>query len=624
MVRVGIINQIIKDFKIDDIEKHLIYYYIIKFTLSLKKNSILIKYFKKFEINKNILERIEYLEIQTIKDLEKYLELLIPKDDRKLNGAFFTPDFIINYIINELKPRQGDLNLDPSCGCGAFLVGLTEYYKTKYKKPIKSIIKENIFGSDILEYNIRRSKLILTLYALQHNENLSDDDFNLYNQDSLRAHWKQKFDIIVGNPPYVKFQDLSDANRNYLVKKWNTIKGGTYNLYFVFFELGYNLLTEKGKLGYITPNNYFTSLAGESLREYFEEKRCIYKIVDFSHKKVFDAQTYTAISFINKSNNLSIKYDRLPDQTAPENFLNDVKWSINTLKDLSSKKWRLLKSDEKENIRNIENIGTHIGELFDINVGIATLKDEVFFVDGAYSDGKYYKKTRTNKNFLIEKNCTRQLYKISDFKNQSQIQENKRRVIFPYKIKKGIAIPYSENEFKSEFPKCYEYLLDCKEILNKRDKGKVVYNPFFIWGRTQGITKRGKKLLTPTFSQYPRFLLVEDEDAYYTNGYGIYFKEITQGSLFSGPKNLIACIENIDIVQKILNSDVMHYYIKKTSVSIEGGYPCYQKNFIEKFTIPIFNEKEILQLRKAKNKKSFNDILIKKYQLSISVSNLSE
>jgi hypothetical protein len=61
-----------------------------------------------------------------------------------------------------------------------FLVGLTNFYKNNYNKPIKDIIKENIYGSDILEYNIIRTKIILTIYALLHSEYLEDNDFNLF------------------------------------------------------------------------------------------------------------------------------------------------------------------------------------------------------------------------------------------------------------------------------------------------------------------------------------------------------------------------------------------------------------------------------------------------------------
>ncbi|MDI9320652.1 MAG: N-6 DNA methylase [Phycisphaerales bacterium] len=69
------------------------------------------------------------------------MELIIPVGDRKLNGAFFTPGYIIDFIINEIRPKENDTNLEPSCGCGAFLVDLTDYYKRTFNKPIKKIIK---------------------------------------------------------------------------------------------------------------------------------------------------------------------------------------------------------------------------------------------------------------------------------------------------------------------------------------------------------------------------------------------------------------------------------------------------------------------------------------------------
>ena len=60
--------------------------------------------------------------------------------------------------------------------------------------------------------------------------------------------------------------------------------------------------------------------------------------------------------------------------------------------------------------------------------------------------------------------------------------------------------------------------------------------------------------------------------------------------------------ENILIVQKIFNSIVMDYYVSNTSVSIQGGFPCYQKNFIEKFTIPNFTKEEIQILNNLDDK----------------------
>ena len=273
MIKKGLLNELINSHEIKSLERHLIYAYIKNNKLDYTKSNILCTYFENFELNIKLSFDTSSLNINNIKELENYLELIIPVGDRKLNGAFFTPNYIIDFIIKEIAPKESDKNLDPSCGCGAFLVGLTDYYKKNYNKSIRKIVKENIFGSDILEYNIQRTKLILAIYALQNGELLTDNDFNLYHQDSLKVNWRLSFDNIVGNPPYVKFQDLSDENREYLEKDWTTIEGGTFNLYFAFFELGYKLLKPTGKLGYITPNNYFTSLAGESIRKYFQTEK---------------------------------------------------------------------------------------------------------------------------------------------------------------------------------------------------------------------------------------------------------------------------------------------------------------------------------------------------------------
>lgn len=625
MVNKSILNELIKTQDLNKLEQHLIYAYLTSKKLDYLQCSILTDYFKDFSQDTKLYFDTSSFDISTIKELENCLELIIPLSDRKLNGAFFTPDYIIDFIINEVKPQIDHKNLDPSCGCGAFLVGLTDYYKRTFDKSVKEIIQQNIFGSDILAYNIHRTKLILTIYALQHNEILQDSDFNLYHQDSLKASWDLKFDNIVGNPPYVKFQDLSDDIREYLVKHWTTIEGGTFNLYFAFFELGYNLLTPTGKLGYITPNNYFTSLAGESIRRYFQQKKCVSRIIDFSHKKVFDAQTYTALTFLNKTINESITFDRIKDGYKPEDFLPIANGSPNYIKNLNSKKWRLLKTDEQKNIKNIETIGTPIGKLFDICVGIATLKDEIFFIDATKEKNGFYLKTTENGTFEIEKEITKPVHRISDFKNQEEAENNTRRIICPYNLRKGSATPILEVDFKKKFPKCYAYLLTEKENLMLRDKGKVNFEPFYVWGRTQGLLKSGIRILNPTFSLKPRFLVVKEENAFFTNGYGMFFREQTnEFSLFASETKPITQIENIDVVQKILNSNLMNYYISKTSVAIEGGYPCYQKNFIENFTIPELSNDEIQLIRSLICEQEIDDFLVSKYQLNLPVPNLVE
>ncbi len=597
-------------------ERNLLYFFVKSKQLDYAPSLFLSSYFDCFEPEETLVYQFEKEKIATLKDVERLLEVMIPENDRKLNGAFFTPSYIVEFIIEEIAPKEDERVADISCGCGAFLIGLLDYFRKTTNKSVRSILFENVFGSDILPYNVERAKVLLAVYALQEGELVEESDLNIRLADSLRTDWTERFDHVIGNPPYVKFQDLSDENRSFLAREWRTVKNGTFNLYFAFFELGFRLLKLGGKLGYITPNNWFTSLAGEPLRQFFQQEKCVSRIVDFNHRKVFEVQTYTAITFLEKGRNDVIKYDRIEDGQMPEHFLATANGSANKLTELNPKKWRLLKSDEQENIRRIESAGAPIGQVYDICVGIATLKDEVYFVDGATHHGDFFQKEWEGKTYQIEVGATRYVYKISDFKSQGELAGNTRHIIFPYRVKGKTATAIPEADFRRMFPKCYAFFLDMREVLALRDKGKTEYAPFYSWGRTQGLTRHGKKLLIPTFSQRPRFLLVEDEEAFFTNGYGLYFRE---SSLF---QHAIASVDRIDVAQKVLNSFVMHYYVSKTSVAIEGGYPCYQKNFIEKFALPDFTEEEVAFLRMTIDKVEIDTFLIEKYQIKIPLPNL--
>lgn len=615
----NVLNNIIKQYSILDIEKSLVLRYIEVNGIDLKKSQFLSEYVSNFTPDPLLFCDVTNLGDFSLEELSVAFELLIPDSDRILNGAFFTPAYIVDYIIENVAPTCSETIADVSCGCGAFLLGILRYYIKKYNTTVYKTLKNNLCGADILDYNVKRAKLLISLFALLNGENVSADDINIICCDSLRYKWTNKFDCIVGNPPYVKFQDMTDDSRNFLASNWTTTSFGTYNLYFAFFELGYNLLSHSGRMGYITPNNFFTSLAGESLRTYLQRHQCIYKIVDFNATKVFDVQTYTAISFINKQKNHTIEYGRIADGQPPIEFLKDIPFSSNPYEELNSKKWRLLCGDERYIIKQIESIGEPIGQLFNICVGVATLKDEVYSFIPTSSDDAYFYFVRDNITWKVEKQVTRRTVKISDMKSQADITTNRRYFIFPYNMTNGKMVPISEENMASLYPFCYAYFNHVKNILATRGKGKHTYIPFYSYGRTQGLNRKGIKLYTPTFSKTPRFLVDMDEDSLFTNGYGIYFRE-TSNNIFG--TNPISEINNLDVIQKILNSNIMNYYITITSVAIEGGYPCYQKNFIEKFTIPYLNDEQINHIRNISDDNELNEYLAEIYQINFPVPNL--
>ena len=367
-------------------------------------------------------------------------------------------------------------------------------------------------------------------------------------------------------------------------------------------------MKDSGRLAYIVPNNYFTSLAGFHLRSHLQNHKFIEKIIDFNHLKIFKVQTYTCITFLSKRPRENFLYERIESYPSLDSLKN-IKFSSIKYGDLNAKKWRLLRKEDQLNIKKIENQPNKLGGLADIRVGIATCKDSVYFINGKTLKNGFYQKEYNGKTYHIENNIARPITKISDFENQDDFGGNSRMIIFPYVIAGGVANIIAEENLKKKFPGCYEYLLAARAELESRDKGKGEYPVWYAYARTQGLNFTGKKLLTPTFSVRPRFIFDAKEEALFCNGYGIYER--------SGAQLALSQNINLGILKKILNSKVMDYYITRTSFTIEGGYPCYQKNFIELFGIPNFTEKEFSYLERENLQDRIDGFLIKKYELSL-------
>lgn len=613
------IADIVKKYKTQEIEAVLIKLFLKHHGIKNIKNELLLDYLK--NSNEILEEKLsELVPIKNIKSIERIFELLIEPADRKLNGAFYTPNFIVKYIVN--NTICGDIKVcDPSCGSGAFLIEAAEKIHKDTGKSIFSIIENNIYGCDILDYSVKRTKLLLSLLSVLHGEDRKQIRFNLICEDSLVIDWSKKFpdilksgdwkdifgmsehgfDAVIGNPPYVRIQDLGLETKKNLIKRWKTVTNGSFNIYFPFFELGVKLLRNGGLLGYITPNNYFTSLAAEPLRKYLQGNKLLSKILDFNHLQIFeDVTTYTCITLLEKNRKEIFEYQIIEELNKLDRIEKAAFSSIN-FKDLDYKKWRLLNEEDYNNIVKIESVGRTLSEVADIHVGIATLKDVLYFVDGSKEENGFYIKEFNGKKFYIEKEITKHIRKISAFENEEDIKKDKRRIICPYIIRREKAEIIPETELKKKFPKCYEYFLEIKDELGKRDKGKKQYGEWYAYGRGQGINRIGKKLLTPTFSNKPKFMFDANEESLFCNGYAVFQKnrQITLKAL-----------------QKVLNSVIMDYFARKTSVDIEGGYQCYQKNFIESFNIPHLSEQDILFLENEESRKKVDEFLIRKYNLN--------
>ncbi len=535
----------------------------------------------------------------SIKGLESAFESFIDIELRKSTGAVYTPNFIIDYLVKHgiaigwHHRKKLPHICDPACGSGGFIIRSAEILQRQENISVEKSFAECIAGIDVDPWAIKHSQCLIELYLASQRKRLPGPELRLYCLDTLLSKpediwaitgFHEGFDVLATNPPYVRLQNLDVEYRDQLLNRYSGFAIGSFSLALLFLVAGHRLLAPEGCLAMITQNNLYTSLAGRKVRQYLQENRCIRRIVDFSHYRVFrEVRAYTCLVFLGAKPSNEFEFKSLSKGISPS-ILNKASFSYIKFGYLKADKWRLAEGQHLGNLKRLESIGRPLGTVTSIKVGFATLKDTVFFVreTGDHCIASPW----PGSSFPIESGITRPAVKVSDLSSAKDLRHNNRRIIFPYKKVNGQYYLMCEDSLESQYPKTYEYLCKCRHLLESRDKGKKVYKSWYAWGRTQGMDAPGPKLLTKTFSSRAQFFL-DTRDQLFCNGYAIFVQRDT---------SLFGSILPIEALGRILNSKVMHYYAKLTSFQIGGDYQCYQKNFIERFGIVDMTSKQIIEL----------------------------
>lgn len=545
----------------------------------------------------------------TLEDLITIFEQAIPLSEKTAKGAVYTPEYVRSYIVNKVmqssakeKLLQECLCADVACGCGAFLANLAEYICSSTGASFAKIIP-HLYGIDISEISIGRAKLLLAMVALLHGEELTGKEFNLYCGDSLnfdflslpRVKMNGGFDVIVGNPPYVRARNIEKNTREKLAA-WETAKVGNVDLYIPFFEIGLRALSSAGYMGYITVSTFFKSVNARALRRLFAEKSISLSIVDFGEELVFRKKlAYTCLVFLSKHESDTLQYAK----ASISHVKNQKALSYSSIRYESlnhHQGWHLNRSDILDNIHRIESAGDALGEKFNIRNGIATLANDVYIFRPVMEDERFYYLLRNEKKYPIEKTICRNIIKPNILKHEGELKQKMEKIIFPYDDECHVI---EEPCMMSEFPCSYAYLSDCRYILDARDKGEGKYETWYAFGRTQALSDRGRRLMFPYMSNSPHFVYSDQEDMLIYCGYALYHDSE----------------QELLVLKKVLESDIFDYYIRHTSKPYATGYYSYAKNYVKKFGIYPFSAEQKKHLLNLKNKTEVNEYLLQLYDL---------
>ena len=255
---------------------------------------------------------------------EKEYAGVVGLEHRKRFAQFFTPEVIADFMARwVLDGRKKADVLEPAFGLGAFSRSL---FKQNPKVRVVG------YEADATIYN----------YAAE-NVAQAGSDVLLYNEDYLRASWKDKYDGIICNPPYLKFHDYDNASLVPLVNGQLGIRlNGFTNLYTLFLLKSISQLRDGGRMAYIVPSEFLNSDYG------VEVKRALLRsgvlrhvvVVDFTQCAFDDALTTACILLCHKDGSLSeVRFSHVSDVDQLQASLADYSaWAADQLK--PETKWK--------------------------------------------------------------------------------------------------------------------------------------------------------------------------------------------------------------------------------------------------------------------------------------------
>jgi len=384
-----------------------------------------------------------------------------------------------------------------------------------------------------------------------------------FNATDAEASNSTGFDCVVGNPPYVRIQNLDDALVEDLKQRYETAEG-KFDLYIPFLERGTALLQQNGLLGMIVPNKLLTADYGKSFRAFAARHRLLRKLVDFGCERVFpDAGAYSCLVFLGgpPSDNVSVSIGSLEPPIARETAIvscerfGAASWSVRTAVTSAHAKGVPLNAACRAIFQGLITgadrlfIGIRNGDR--IRLG----KDEVDFDPGIFLP----------------------VLKGPDVRRFG-LRFSHHYVLFPYRLVDGKTELLPEDELAAGHPGAYRYLTKRRRELNRRGSPSMVYPAWYAHWCPRTIERfAAPKIVTQVLASKASFAL--DTNGAYTfvggGNAGVY-----------GIIPEFADEDRLLLLLAVLNSHTFDAQVQAGSSHFRGGYFSYARRFIENAATP--------------------------------------
>lgn len=395
---------------------------------------------------------------------------------------------------------------------------------------------------------------------------------------------KDGFDIVIGNPPYLRIQGLQKTQPEMisLYRENYNSASGSFDLYALFIEQGCQFLSKSGQLVYIVPHKFFQASFGVNLRQMITEKQLLNQIVRFGAEQVFDnPTTYTCLLFLSMQQKKDFEFIEI---SSLKN-LTDTMDGISSKKELKNVKrarldfpeateWNFQLGNVGKILEKIKKQPQKLGDVVEkIFQGIATSADNIYVLK------KIEEKEKTillfsnslQKEVEIEKGFLRPFLMGKDVHRYEQTLP-KNYVIFPYKVSAKAELMTAEF-IQENFPLGWNYVMENKEGLENRERGRMKCDDFYAYIYPKNLTLYHlPKIMTPDIARGCQMIVDQIGLAHTTTLYSFVFKEDEK--------------ENMQYWLGLLNSKILWFFLVNTGSVLRGNFFRFKTNYLKPFPIP--------------------------------------
>ena len=390
------------------------------------------------------------------------------------------------------------------------------------------------------------------------------------------------FDVIIGNPPYIRIQALKEwaaLEVDFYKQQYVSASKGNYDIYVVFVEKGLELLRKDGHLGFILPHKFFNAQYGESVRKLITDGKYLEKIVHFGDQQIFPkVSTYTCLFFLSKTKKSELTFIQVKDlfqwitdgSTEETLIINesitDKNWDFGKIR--NSVFFDKFKTSKFIHLSQLKN---------NISQGIRTSANEIYVLDWISEEDNLLQvySQALGKRLTIESNLTSLFLQGKEIKPYQLLYSGK-LLIIPYEVNNGNVNLIHEDKLRNHFPLTFNYLMQNKEVLENREKGKMLGSSWYAYIYPKNIElMKSPKILVPDIANRASFAWDDQGDYAFTSGYGITLKSNVK--------------ESIKYILGLLNSNLLDFYLKNISTTMRGGFFRYFTQFIEQLPIRLID-----------------------------------